>query len=119
MDAIVRLLIDQTREIAESTWWDHPDMPGGAYITDVFDRLNNPEEYRAFRKTADGAYLLEVIEAYEQAFSDDWLPFGILGLPLDKAREFLQIVVKELETNSIDVAVPTLRELYLMFSDPA
>lgn len=69
-------------------------------------------EAAAFRDTPEGDYLLYVIETYENAMNDDWLPYEIIGLPLERAREFIRQVEIELESGPTPHLIPNLREVY-------
>lgn len=68
------------------------------------ERVASPEALGAFRTTEAGRYLLAVVQAYEDALNDAWLPFGIVRLPLDQARRFLGMLADELERHPLDEA---------------
>ncbi|MGH8448737.1 hypothetical protein [Pseudomonas sp.] len=105
-------LITETRELSASPRWQYPDTPGSAQIVELSARLCSPTMHRAFRDTPEGDYLLYVIEAYEHAMNDDWLPFEIIGLELEHARAFINQVARELELGSTDHLIPKLRSVY-------
>lgn len=111
-------LVAEAKEICTSIRWQSPDIPGSIHIQEFAERLASPEAYRTFRETSEGRYLLDVVEAYEEALNDDWLPFEIIGLPLEKAREFIHSVATELEQNSMSVAIQRLRACYSQLSQP-
>jgi len=113
---IQQLLIAEAREFAASWRWQSPDTPGSAHIEELSERLASPQVYAEFRETPEGDYLLDMIEAYEAAFNDDWLPYTIAGLSLKNAREYIRFVSRELEYNTIQEAVLRLREHYSRFS---
>lgn len=115
---IQQALMAEAREIFASTRWDYPDAPGSAHITELATRLASPEDYRAFRATAEGSYLLGVVEAFEDALNDEWLPFEIVGLPLEEARNFVLHVAGELEKTTMGEAVQRLRSYYTSLSQP-
>lgn len=115
---IQRHLVDEAREIAASPRWRHPDTPGFARIVELGERLASPETYRAFRQTPDGAWLLEVVEAYEDALNDDWLPYAVFGLPLEAAREFAADLARELERRPLSDAVTHLRARHAELGTP-
>ena len=106
----------EAREFSASPRWQYPDTPGSAQIVELGARLCSPTTYSAFRDTPEGDYLLRVIEAYEDAMNDDWLPFEILGLKLEHAQEFITQVARELELGPTDRLIPNLRAIYSALS---
>lgn len=112
-------LIAVAKEISTSMRWQYPDTPASAHIVELAVRLSSPETYRAFRETPEGLYLLGVIEAFEEALNDDWLPYEIVGLPLEHAREFICNVAGELEQHSVPEAIQRLRSHYSKLSQLA
>jgi hypothetical protein len=82
-------LAQEARELSLASRWQYPDAPGSAQIEPLASRVQSPAEYRAFRGTPEGEYLLAVIESFQEALNDEWLPFEIVGLPLEQAREGL------------------------------
>ena len=111
-------LIAEAKDISASTRWQYPDTPGSAHVVELAARLSSPETYRAFRETPEGDYLLGVIEAFEEALNDDWLPYEIVGLSLENAREFICNVARELEEYSMPEAIQRLRSCYSKLSQP-
>lgn len=111
-------LIAEAKEMSASPRWQNPDAPGSARIVELGARLGSPEKYGAFRETPDGDYLLSVIEAYEDALNDDWLPDEIIGLRLEHAREFIARMANELASTSAPQVIPNLRALYASLSAP-
>lgn len=109
-------LIAETRELSASPRWQYPDAPGSAQVVELSTRLSSPKEYSAFRDTPEGDYLLYVIEAYEDAMNDDWLPYEIIGLPLERAREFITQVASELASGPTPHFIPNLRAVYSILS---
>jgi hypothetical protein len=109
-------IIAEAREFATSRRWLNPDYPGSAQVQELSQRLDSPSDYANFRQSPDGRYLLNIIEAYEAALNDDWLPNQIVGLPLEKAREFIQAVADELARNSTVEAMAKLKTHYLLLS---
>lgn len=109
-------LIAEIRELSASERWLYPDDPGGIQVVELSTRVSSPKEYSAFRDTPEGAYLLYVIEAYENAMNDDWLPYEIIGLPLERAREFIIRVASELESGPTPQFIPNLRAVYSALS---
>lgn len=105
-------LVAEAKELSASRRWEDPDFPGSAQVEELHHRLASPETYSAFRTTPDGQFLLSVIEAYEGALNDDWLPTEILGLPLEDAQFFIGLVASEIETNGLSVAVAHLKQSY-------
>lgn len=111
-------LIAEAKEISASTRWQCPDTPGSAHIVKLAVRVSSPGMYRAFRETPEGQYLLNVIEAFEEALNDDWLPYEIVGLSLENAREFICSVVGELEQRPMSEVIQGLRSCYSKLSLP-
>ena len=109
-------IIAEAREFAASHRWLNPDYPGSAHVQELSQRLNSPSDYAKFRQSPHGAYLIDIVEAYETALNDDWLPDQVIGLSLEKAREFIQAVVDELAQNSTVEAIVKLRKHYLLLS---
>ena len=87
-------LIAEAKELCASRRWRNPDTPGSANIKDYGQRIASPGALQAFRETPEGEYLLGVMDAYEEALNDDWLPFAILGLPLQNARIFISSTIQ-------------------------
>lgn len=115
---IEQLISEEASDFSLSVRWKNQDHPGSAQIKELHERLASPEKYRAFRELKEGEYLLSIIEAFEEAFNDDWLPYEIVGLPLEKAKEFISIVAKELRQNTALEAVNKLRHHYERLSMP-
>lgn len=111
-------LIAEAKELSASERWYYPDSPGSTHVQRLGERVASPEAYRAFRETPEGDYLLAAIEAFEEALNDDWLPYEIIGLPLEKAREFILAVATELEQYPMPEAIPKLRAAYSRLSRP-
>lgn len=111
-------LIAEAKELSASERWYYPDSPGSAHVQRLGERVASPEAYRAFRETPEGDYLLAAIEAFEEALNDDWLPYEIIGLPLEKAREFILAVATELEQYPLPAVIPRLRAAYSRLSQP-
>ncbi|HWW08384.1 hypothetical protein [Collimonas sp.] len=109
-------IIAEAREFAESHRCLNPDYPGSAHVQELSQRLGSPSDYAKFRQSPHGAYLVDIIEAYETALNDDWLPNQVVGLSLEKAREFIQAVADELAQNSTVEAIVKLRKHYLLLS---
>ncbi|WP_150118790.1 hypothetical protein [Collimonas fungivorans] len=107
-------IIAEAREFAASGRWLNPDYPGSAHVQELSQRLGSPSDYAQFRQSPSGAYLVDIIEAYEMALNDDWLPDQVVGLSLEKASEFIQAVADELAQNSTVEAVVKLRKHYLL-----
>lgn len=114
---IEKYISDEAGDFYSSGRWSNPDTPGSAHIVSIDDRVKYPDWLAAFRKTDPGKYLLSLIESYEEALNDDWMPFEIIGLPLDKAREFIHTVWDELQQVSADDAVKKLRDRYAYLSN--
>jgi len=55
---------------------------------------------------------LTVVDLYEEALNDDWMPREIAGLHLEAARAFIRLVADQLRSNGLDIAVKNLRENY-------
>lgn len=115
---IQQKLIEEAQDFSNSSRWDDQDYPGSAHIEELHKRLNSPVDYSEFRNTEEGEYLLSVVEAYEEAFNDDWLPFEIVGLTLNNTQEFISLVAQELQSNSLVHAVGHLRSHYQRLSKP-
>lgn len=113
---MIEHLIAEAQALWAAQRRQQPDAPGSAPLVDLSERAAAPAAYRAFRRTPAGAYLLSIIESYESALNDEWLPFAITGLPLDKAKIFIQAVVEQLQHNSLEVAVANLQTCYTQLS---
>jgi len=105
-------LVAEAKDFAISSRWGDPNFPGSARVEELHHRLTSPETYAAFRATPDGRFLLSVLEAYEGALNDDWLPTTIFGLQLKDAQFFIGLVADEIETNGLPVAVARLEKAY-------
>ncbi|WP_339618185.1 hypothetical protein [uncultured Gilvimarinus sp.] len=107
------LVIKVSGDFISSPWWDSQDSPGVDRIKEASEHINNGEQYASFKKTEEGSYLLSVLEAYECSFNDaDWLPYEIVGLPIDKARTFIGLVNREVAKYGASRAIPYLRQHY-------
>jgi hypothetical protein len=113
---ITQHIVAEANELSASTRWQNPDSPGSAHILELAQRLAQPSLYADFRRTPDGAYLLEILEAYESAFNDDWLPEEVVGLSLARAREFIQAIADELVLSTSSDAIMKLRMRYSKLS---
>jgi hypothetical protein len=111
-------LIAEAKDISASLRWQYPDAPGSEYVIELGSRLSSPETYRAFRETPEGDYLLGIVEAFEEALNDDWLPYEIIGLSLENARAFICNVACELEQYPMPEAIQRLRLCYSKLSQP-
>jgi hypothetical protein len=109
-------IISEAREFSASPRWASPDTPGSARVKELHYRLVSPEKYADFRATHEGEFLLSVLETYEGALNDDWLPFEILGLSLNDAQLFIGLVAQEIESNDLSVAISNLKESYEQFT---
>lgn len=118
LSMIQHIIIEEAQEISNSSRWRDLDAPGSAQIKELHERIVQPSTYREFKETKEGDYLLSIIEAYEEAFNDDWVPFEIVGLKTQRAEEFIAIVVKELQKNELAQAVVNLRSHYERLSKP-
>lgn len=101
-------ILTVAKDILASPRWDHPDTPGGDYITELSEHIGNGDYYAAFRETVAGQFYLTIIEPLEAAITCEWLPFECIGLPLPGARAFLQRLVTEVERHGLENALPTL-----------
>jgi len=81
-------LLSQIQEILSAPRWGYPDSPGSANVSRLASRLT-PEQFQSLRAVPDGAFLLDLLDTFEDSLNDDWLPFELAGLPLPEAREFL------------------------------
>jgi len=82
-------LLAQVQRIVVAPRWEYPDAPGSAHVPDLASQLT-PEDFVALRATTAGSFILDLLESFEVALNDDWLPFELAGLPLPLAREFLR-----------------------------
>jgi hypothetical protein len=115
----LKLLVAAASDFHTSIRWQHPDSPGSAHVEELGARLHDPAAYRAFRETPEGDYLLSLIEAYEAALNDDWLPLEVVGLSHGAAREFIGCVALELERQlPLSQIVGHLRGMYERLSRP-
>ena len=105
-------IVAEARDFSASHRWAEPDTPGSARVKELHSRLASPEKYAGFRATPEGAFLLSVLETYEGALNDDWLPFEVLGLSLQDAQLFIGLIAQELESNDLSLAVSHLKERY-------
>ncbi len=115
---IEQIIIEEAKDFHNSERWHNQNGPGSAHIKELHERLASSKKYKEFRALKEGDYLLSIIEAYEEAFNDDWLPYEIIGLKLEKAKEFISLVACELEKNKANDAVNNLRQHYANFSKP-
>ena len=92
--------------------WRSNDVPGAANIKELSEYLNDGKKYSEFRNTVVGEYFLEIIEGYEQALNDEWLPFEIISLELPQAKEFIGKLISLVSSNGLERSVPLLREEY-------
>lgn len=83
-------------EITHSARWDNPDFPGSARIKEIRLRLSESSQLSAFISDALGSKLIYILEAYEEALNEDWLPEKILDIELSEARIFVGQVAEAL-----------------------
>jgi hypothetical protein len=107
---------EEAGEIFSSSRWSHPDTPGSAHILSIGERVKSQDAFVVFRNTEEGKFLLGVIESYEDALNDDWMPLEIIGLPLDKAKLFIHAVWEELRQSEAMASIENLRECYAQLS---
>jgi hypothetical protein len=80
-------------------------------ILELIDYLPEPGAYRAFGESAVGSFYLGIIESYLEALNDEWLPYEILGMPLNKAQEFIIFMRHALEDDGHG-AYPRIKARY-------
>jgi len=56
--------------------------------------------------------LFEIMETYELALNDDWMPFDILGLDLPLAKDFIESILEILETQEPSGFENAIRKAY-------
>jgi hypothetical protein len=112
MEDIEKAIIQITSDLSKPDRWQNPNSPNLIHIKELSEYLHNREQYGAFRKSEVGSYFLTIIEAYEDAFNDDWLPYDIIGLKLNKAKQFIEFVNKEVTLNGLAGSIPNLRRHY-------
>ena len=83
------------KEIANSPRWSDMDNPTRDPIDHLGERVNSSESMREFRSNEDYILLLDISSHYEECFNDDWLPHEIFGLKPNKAKLFLNEILKE------------------------
>lgn len=96
-DGLMKHIAEEADDMYSSWRWKAPDTPGSARVKTLADR---------------------VPERYEEALNDDWMPEQIAGLPLDAAREFIQLLADQLRSKEPDIAVNILREHYTRLQGP-
>lgn len=111
-DDLVKHIAEEADDIYSSWRWEAPDTPGSPRVTTLAERVSKPGALATYRESDVGHYLLTVVELYEDALNDDWMPREIAGLSLDAARAFIQLVAEHLRSNSPDIAAEILRERY-------
>lgn len=109
---------DEAGEFYSSDRWSNLDTPGSARVLSIGERVKSPQALAAFRSTQDGKFLLDVVDSFEDALNDEWMPLKIIGLPLDKAKSFIHAVWEELRESDVCHAVKNLKERYAQFSNP-
>ncbi|MBC2606323.1 hypothetical protein [Pelagicoccus albus] len=75
-------------QIIESPRWKDEDTPMPGRIDELAVRINDGKTYQKYRRTKEYELVIEVIESFEDALNDDWMPFQIEGLDLKKAKDF-------------------------------
>jgi|SaaInlStandDraft_1057018.scaffolds.fasta_scaffold163667_1 hypothetical protein len=103
MNIINSHIIAVIDEIIESTRWQDSDTPKPNGIKELCTRVTGPTAYKSYIETEEYKLLIEVIESYEASLNDDWMPYEIEGLNLEKAFIFItkikQIVISESPQN--------------------
>jgi hypothetical protein len=105
--------IAEARELFASASWLQPDWPSAAKIPELASRIDSPDAYRALRASPEFEFLVALIEDYEFALNDDWLPRKIADLSLSRARQFIGLVAQELSQHDFPLAAARLKEQYL------
>jgi biotin operon repressor len=111
-DHVSKHIAEEVDDMYSSWRWESVDTPGSARVPTLDERVNNSTLLSAYRTSDAGRYMLTVIELYEEALNDDWMPREIAGLRLGAARAFIRQVAEQLRSNGLDVAVENLRKHY-------
>ncbi len=109
-------LLSQMRDIVTAQRWDYPDAPAPAHIPDLASRITR-DELRELQATPAGELLLGIIESYEAALNDDWLPYELLGLPLPQARQLLRNLGSHIREHHELVPVERVRAMHAALRD--
>ncbi len=88
MTSAVEHFIATLDQIIESPRWKDEDTPMPNGIDELAMRINDGTTYQSYRKTKDFELVIDVIESFEGALNDDWMPYQIEGLDLKKAKSF-------------------------------
>lgn len=67
---------------------------------------------RQFRATEAGDYLLFLVDSFEEALNDDWLPKQICGMSLAQAEKFSAEVATASGPDDADALAITLKEIH-------
>lgn len=111
-DDLSKHIAEEADDIYSSWRWEAVDNPGSARVPTLDERVSNSMSLSAYRTSDAGRYLLTVIELYEEALNDDWMPWEIAGLQLEAARAFILQVAEQLRSNGPNIAVENLRKNY-------
>lgn len=85
-DELTKHIAEEADEIYSSWRWEAVDTPGSAKVATLDERVSNSVLLAAYRASDIGRYLLTVVELYEEALNDDWMPRKVAGLPLEKVQ---------------------------------
>ena len=105
-------VIAEAKDFTASWRWGNQDGPGAAGITSLLQRFESSKQYQAFRATEEGKFLVGLLEQFEEAMNDDWLPEQICGLSLNAAEQLIGEVAPTLERLPLPQAVIHLKETF-------
>ena len=86
----LELITEVITDIIRSPRWENSTPPLPNQITELSERINNGKIYQSLIQDPDLKLLIDLIESYEMAINDDWMPFEIQGLKLPQALEFIK-----------------------------
>ena len=102
-------MLEELEEIYHSERWKDQDNPIRKHIPELYERIDHPNKYKELRENKNLKLLVGIIEALEESFNDDWLPFEFFGLELDDVKLFIKDLLEKLP-KSDEKSVPQIIE---------
>ncbi len=106
------IILTELREIYDSGRWADQDNPMRDRIPELWERINDPEEYTRLRENKNLTLLRGMTEELEDAFNDDWLPYEFFGLKLDDVRIFIGMLLDALPEAEDEEIPSTIKQCH-------
>ena len=109
---VIHALKTMCIDILASPRWQDPNTPLPNHLVELVERPNIGRHYAVLKADSSFQLLFEIMETYELALNDDWMPFDILGLDLPLAKDFIESILEILETQEPSGFENAIRKAY-------